>query len=121
MTIKADRHGFAVQAARPALSQTVTVGSSSTQSNAFSVAKNQGVYNEDGTPVTTNNTLHIRVCATTDVWIAFGDDPTAASATTPSIFLPSGVPEYFWVFPGEKLAVIQDSAAGKLSIAELVS
>jgi hypothetical protein len=30
-------------------------------------------------------------------------------------------PEYFWVSPGEKLAVIQSSAAGTLNITECVA
>jgi hypothetical protein len=40
---------------------------------------------------------------------------------TSSIFLPAGVPEYFWVYPGEKVAVIQNAAAGSLNIAEMVA
>jgi hypothetical protein len=35
--------------------------------------------------------------------------------------LPAGVPEYFWVYPGERVAVTQNSAAGSLNVAEMVA
>lgn len=118
MTIKEDQYGSVVQAARPALSQTVAIGAASTQSAAFGTGM-IGSYNADGTPITTpNQTQHVRLVATSACWVAFGSNPTAAASTSPSIYLPAGTPEYFWVVAGEKIAVIQDSSAGSLNIGE---
>lgn len=125
MTIKVDEHGLTVQASRPALSQTLTVGSGSVQSAPFSTGPTNtysGAPPTYGQPVTQpNNTTHIRVVSTADCWIAFGANPTAVAGQSPSILIPAGVPEYFWVQPGEKLAVIQSSGAGTLNIGELVA
>ena len=55
-------------------------------------------------------TLHVRLCGTSDCWIAFGPTPVAAVNGAGSILLPAGVPEYFWVYPGEFVACIQASA-----------
>jgi hypothetical protein len=127
MTIKTDIHGLAVQAARPATSQTLTVGAASVQSNPFQVATSPtgsyaGSPQAAGGPITTpNQTLHIRLVATADSWIAFGSNPTAAASGVGSIFLPAGVPEYFWVVPGERIAAIQNSAGGLLNVAEMVA
>lgn len=121
MTIKSDQHGYEVQAARPALSQTVAIGAGSLQSAAFSTGP-VGTYVNTGVPVSTpNNTSHIRLVATADCWVSFGANPTAASGGVTSILLPAGVPEYFWVLPGEKVAVIQNVGAGSLNIAELAA
>src|SRR5215471_1446076 len=106
MTIKNDQHGLAVQASRPALSQNITTSGSSQQSAAFQSGPITNVYNADGTlQVEPNNTTHIRVVATAACWLAFGANPTAAVASAASIYLPAGVPEYFYVNRGEKLAV----------------
>lgn len=121
MTLKTDQHGQLVQASRPYSSQTVSIGAASAQSTAFSTGNIASGYNADGTPVgQTNNTRHVRVVATSACWIAFGANPTAAASTSPSIYLPAYTPEYFFVNSGEKIAVIQDAAAGSLNIAELV-
>jgi hypothetical protein len=121
MTIKVDEHGLTVQASRPALSQTIAIGAGSIQSAAFSVGRPDS-YNADGTPITIpNNTTHIRAVATADCWISFGANPTAVVAAVTAILLPAGVPEYFWVVPGERIAVIQNVGAGSLNIAELVA
>jgi hypothetical protein len=81
-----------------------------------------GVYSTTGAPITSpNNTAHIRLAATSDCWVSFGTNPTAAIAGIASILLPAGVPEYFWVYPGEKVAVTQNSAAGSLNVAEMVA
>lgn len=121
MTIKVDEHGLTVQAARPALSQTVAVGAASTASAAFSIGPTDQ-YANDGTPVNSpNNTNHVRLISNTNCWVAFGAAPVAVAQATPSIYLPANTPEYFWVLPGEKIAVIQDSASGFLNIGELVN
>lgn len=122
MTIKVDQQGLTVQASRPALSQTLAIGAGSIQSAAFSVGPMTNTYTPAGAPITTpNNTLHVRLVGTADCWVSFGANPTAAIAGISSILLPAGVPEYFWVYPGEKVAVIQNVGAGSLNIAELVA
>jgi len=124
MTVKKDQQGLTVQAARPFLSQTLTVGAASVASASFSVGPTNQ-YSQDsqgGAPIfTPNNTNHVRLVSTTNCWVVFGAAPVAVGSTTPAIYLPSLSPEYFWVFPGEKIAVIQDTAGGILSIAELVN
>lgn len=82
--------------------ENVTVGATSAQS---SVAPPQ-IY-------------RARVAAkTSDMWILVGANPTA---TTSSVFMPAGAVEYIDIRPGEKIAAIQDSAAGALNIAWLTS
>ena len=121
MTVKVDQHGLNVQAARPALSQNIAY-STSTQSAAFQAGPPMNSYDPSGAPQTQpNNTTHVRLCATTDCWVSFGSNPTAAVGGATSILLPGLIPEYFWVVRGEKLAVIQNSAAGTLNIAELAN
>ena len=125
MTIKSDQHGFEVQAARPALSQTIAIGGGSVVSAPFSTYGFQGAYADGpvkGVPITQpNNTLHVRLVATSGCWVAFGATPVAAVGSAACILLPAGVPEYFWVYPGERIAVIQDTGAGSLNIAEMVA
>jgi hypothetical protein len=124
MTIKVDEHGLTVQASRPALSQTIAVGAGSVQSAPFSTGPTN-TYAQGpvaGVPVTTpNNTTHIRCVSTSDCWIAFGSNPIAAASTSPCLLLPAGIPEYFWVYPGERVAVVQNAAAGLLNIAEMTA
>lgn len=86
------------QAIVPVSPQNVTVSSSSAQSAALGAG-----------------TTLVRLAATTDMWLAFGTNPTA---TTSGIFMPSGSIEYFGVSPGSKIAAIRDSADGKLNIVE---
>jgi hypothetical protein len=124
MTIKVDQQGLTVQASRPALSQTLAIGAGSIQSAAFSIGPTN-TYAQGpvaGVPINTpNNTTHVRIVGTSDSWIAFGANPTAAVGGVGSILLPAGVPEYFWVYPGERVAVIQNAAAGSLNVAEMVA
>lgn len=56
----------------------------------------------------------IRVCCSADCWIAIGAAPVADKTT--SIFLPSGVVEYFGCLSTDKVSVLQDTAGGNLSI-----
>jgi hypothetical protein len=120
MTIKVDEHGLTVQASRPALSQTLAVGAGNIASAAFSVGS-PNTYNADGTPVSKNNTTHIRLVSTTGCWVVFATTPVAVAQAVNAIYLPPFTPEYFWVLPGEKVGVIQDAASGILNIAELVA
>ena len=121
MTVRNDGHGIAVQAARPYSSQTIAIGAGSVACNAFQ-AGGQGRYTSSGAPFTApNSTTHIRVVATSDCWISFGTAPVAVAASSSAILLPAGIPEYFWVVPGERLACIQVTGAGSLNIAELVN
>jgi hypothetical protein len=123
VTVKSDQHGFVVQAAIPALSQTIAIGGGSVSSTAFQVAAApSGSYNADGTPILRpQQTLHVRLCGTSDCWVAFGPTPVAAVNGAGSILLPAGVPEYFWVYPGEFVACIQAAAGGFLNITEMVA
>lgn len=120
MTIESDVHGFEVQAGRPYTSQVVAYSSTTAPSAAFQNTDVAGRYMQDGTPVQGNKTQHIRLCATSDCWIAFGTAPTAV-AGAPSMYLPANVPEYFWVNYGEKVAVIRNTADGNLCITELAN
>ena len=84
--------------------QEVVVGAASAQSTALGAG-----------------TLVVRLCATTACRILFGTNPTAAATST---LLPANVVE-FWKIPGAangtmKIAVIQESAGGKLSITEMI-
>lgn len=55
----------------------------------------------------------VRLCATVDAHIAIGADPTATGTST---LLPAGTVEYFQIEDGWKVAVVQASGAGALSI-----
>lgn len=110
-----------VQAGRPFTSQTLVIGAASVPSIAFQTIPNPGFVSDAGIPidVSKNQTSHVRLIATSNCWIAFGTSPVAVASGAGSIYLPLGTPEYFWVIAGEKIAVIQDSAAGLLNIGEL--
>jgi hypothetical protein len=58
----------------------------------------------------------IRVCATSDCFLALGTSPTA---TTSGIYMPAGTVEYFTCSPGEKVSAIQSSAGGTLHVTEI--
>jgi hypothetical protein len=58
----------------------------------------------------------VRLCSTTACRIAFGAAPTAVAT---GAYLPANAPENFVVNPGEKVAAIQESAGGKLSVVEI--
>lgn len=66
----------------------------------------------------------VMLTATHDCWFRVGDpvgetDPVAAADTDGSVFLAAGNDIRFTIVPGQKIAVIQDSAAGHLCIAYL--
>ena len=89
-----------IQAVAPGTTQTITTsGSSAAISTAFAT----------GTTV-------VRIVATEDVNIKFGSSPTA---TTSDPFIPANQVEYFKVTAGEKVAAIQNSAAGTCYVTEM--
>jgi len=121
MTIRKDRGGLAVQASRPFSTQNVTIGPTSNASTAFTVAASQPYPNAGGQMFNASQTtLHVRVVSSSNCWLAFGAAPTATMGAG-STYLPANLPEYFFVNAGEKIAVIQDTVAGTLNIAELGS
>ena len=119
MTIRGDSFGWNVQASRPAVCYNVAISGSSTLSPNFQTTTTPGPI---GSGVRTpQNTTHIRLVATSACWVAFGAAPTAAPGNATSFYLPGNTPEYFWVVPGERLAVVQDSASGSLNVGELAN
>lgn len=58
----------------------------------------------------------VRLVATAACHVAFGDAP---AATASDMYLPADEPEYFTIHPGQKVAAIQDSAAGVLYVTEM--
>lgn len=84
--------------------QEVTIGAASAQSTAI------------GTAGRTPN-LIIRIVSTTACRILTGSNPTAVAT---SALLPANVVEFTEITQGDKIAVIQESAGGKLSISECI-
>lgn len=72
------------------------------------------------TTVVHANTKRVVLIATSDCWISLGSAPVAAVGGADSFLLPAKVPFFPVKVTGgiTKIAVIQDSAAGKLSILE---
>lgn len=62
----------------------------------------------------------VRLCATAACRYAIGI-PASVAAVATSAYLPANVVEYIQVRPGEKIAAIQESAGGKLSVTEMTS
>lgn len=90
-----------IQAASPTGStQTITTsGSSAAISTAFA-----------------SGTRIVRIVATEDIHLKFATSPTAATSDP---FLPANQVEYFKVTAGEKVAAIQNSAAGTVYVTEM--
>lgn len=85
---------------RPDTTQTVTVGTTS-------AATTNGVGAQ---------TYVVRLISTTACHVAFGAAPTA---TTSDMYLAANREENFVVTPGQKVAVIQNAAAGMLYVTEM--
>lgn len=96
-TIVTDENGKAIQAIRQSTVQNVSIGAGSLQSAVFT------------------ETL-VRLLPTSACYVRFGENPTVTSAN--GTLLAAGVPEYFGVVPGQRLAVIQVAAGGTLNITE---
>jgi hypothetical protein len=122
MTVKVDTYGLTVQAAKPGTNQQLTIGGVSQVSLPCFVGS-VGNYVQDGpnvgNPVVPNTTQHVRLCATSDCYIVIGPNPVAAVGG--GLLLPAMTAEYFWISPGDRIAVIQLTAAGSLNIVECVS
>lgn len=78
-----------------------------------------------GTSARTTNALGdqthvVRLCATAACRYAIGL-PASVVATATDAYLPANVVEFVQVRPGEKVAAIQESGAGKLSVVEMTS
>ena len=104
MSIAAIADGFQkgmFQCISPGASYALTVGASSVQG---------------GLP--TGGVTIVRLFSTVDAWVAFGTNPTAAVEGATSVFMPGGVVEYFEIRSDEKIAVIRNSASGKLYVTE---
>lgn len=80
----------------------IAVGAASAQSVAFGA-----------------NTFEIRVVSTTACHINIAENPTAAATDDNGMYLPANVVEYFHVSPGQKLAVIQDTAGGSICVSQM--
>lgn len=87
-----------VPAIFPGAASKVLIGAASAQSGAFG-----------------SSTGLIRIACSVGCFIAIGANPVADSN---SLFLPAGMVEYFGVSPGQKIAVIQNTEAGFLSVVE---
>jgi len=96
----ASRNFLALDSARLGAAQEVTIGAASAASTAFA-----------------STTYQIRVCSTIACRIKIGDGTPTATAT--DAYLPPNIAEYFTTGPSQKIAVIQEAAAGKLSITEI--
>lgn len=90
------RLGIPMPAFFPGATQTVAIGAASAQSTPFVAGL-------------------IRVIASVDCFLFFGENPTSSSG---EMLLKAGVAEYYAVVPGERVAVIQSVGAGSLYITE---
>lgn len=94
-----DDFGQRIQALRPGVAQEVPIGPDSQASVGFGAA-----------------TTVVRLVATSHCRFTLGNAP---AATASSHYLPAGIPEYFRVVPGEKLAVLRVASDGVLYITEM--
>ena len=58
----------------------------------------------------------VRVAVNQDTYVAVGDDPTA---TANSLMMPTGSVEFFAAAAGQKIAFIQVSTPGRITVTEL--
>jgi hypothetical protein len=102
--LPADKFNNSIQAMRIGVTQSITVGISSTATaNALS-----------------KNTIIVRLVSTSDCFVKI---TTGTPTATPAdMFLPAGVPEYIGVdgFNTLKVATIQSTAGGTLYVTEMV-
>lgn len=92
-----------VGASRPGTSQDITTGASSAVlTNAFGP-----------------QTYQVRLAATAAARFRLVDGTTGGTAVATDALIPAGVVDYIVVSPGQKIAAIQDAAAGKLNVTEM--
>lgn len=92
-----------VGASRPGVSQDITTGAASaTLTNAFGP-----------------QTYQVRLAATAAARFRVVDGTAGGNAVATDPLLPAGVVDYIVVSPGQKIAAIQDAAAGKLNVVEM--
>lgn len=66
------------------------------------------------------NTSVVRLIADTNCFVVFGADSASPTATSANgVFIVAGVPEYFRVSQGSRIAVIRSTADGNLYVAEM--
>lgn len=98
-----DRFNNPIQALQPSTVQNIVTGTGASVAvtNAFG-----------------GSTVVVRLLATYDCYVAFGTVPTATSS---SMYLPSGRPEFFRVEEGAawKVAALSVAAIGVLNIVEM--
>lgn len=101
-----------IDAKLTALAVKASIGVVAAQSVAVSgTSALSGVWN--------GSTTRVVLCSSTDCWVAFGASPAAAASATNAIYVPAGVYGYpIMIAAGQRLAVIQSSAAGTLNIIE---
>jgi hypothetical protein len=58
----------------------------------------------------------VYLCSTTDCWLTKGANPTAVAAADLMLYLPAGCPLHMRITRGEKIAFIQHSAGGTVSV-----
>lgn len=62
-------------------------------------------------------TTKVRIWTSTDAFVKIGTNPTATS--TDSMPISGGIPEYFDITPGQKVAFLQQSVAGTGYVSEV--
>lgn len=62
------------------------------------------------------DTAEIQLVSTTNCWLKFGTNPTAVASTDANQYLPANLIFVIKWAPGEKVAVIQDTTAGYLTV-----
>lgn len=104
ITLPTDKLNNPIQAMGVGVTQSISFsGTSAATSNALS-----------------KNTIIVRLVATQPCFVAVGTG--TPTATTSSMYLPAGVPEYFGVngFETLKIAALQVAASGVLYVTEMV-
>lgn len=61
-------------------------------------------------------TYKVRVVVTSAAFIKIGQSVTA---TASDVYMPADSPEYFSIYPGEKVSAIQSAAGGTLHVTEV--
>jgi hypothetical protein len=94
------------------MSRLVAMKAGTTQTAAYT-ATSAAITNAVGTSTTT-----VRIVCTTAAYITFGVTPVATSA---HVYMPAGIPEYFDIAPGHKVAAIQVASGGNMHVTEMTS